>query len=69
LEDPGTGSAAADLGLYLADRIGPIELEILQGVEMGRQCRLFVKGAEDEVRVGGRCELVFKGRLERLPEV
>ena len=68
-EDPGTGSAAADLGLYLADRIGPIDIEILQGVEMGKPCRIFVKAAEDEVRVGGRCELVFKGRLETLPDV
>jgi trans-2,3-dihydro-3-hydroxyanthranilate isomerase len=67
-EDPGTGSAAADLGIYLADRLGPVDIEVLQGVEMGRPCRLFVKAAEDEVRVGGRCELVFKARLERLPE-
>jgi trans-2,3-dihydro-3-hydroxyanthranilate isomerase len=66
-EDPGTGSAAAALGLYLADRIGDIDFEIEQGVELGRPCRIDVTGREGSVRVGGRCELVLEGDLRRLP--
>jgi trans-2,3-dihydro-3-hydroxyanthranilate isomerase len=66
-EDPGTGSAAASLGLYLADRIGDIDFEIEQGVELGRPCRIDVSGREGSVRVGGRCELVLEGDLRHLP--
>jgi trans-2,3-dihydro-3-hydroxyanthranilate isomerase len=66
-EDPGTGSAAAALGLYLADRIGDIDFEIEQGVELGRPCRIDVTGREETVRVGGRCELVLEGELSHLP--
>lgn len=66
-EDPATGSAAACLGVYLADRLGPIELSIEQGVEMGRPSRMVVSAGEGSVRVGGRCELLSSGKLERLP--
>jgi trans-2,3-dihydro-3-hydroxyanthranilate isomerase len=66
-EDPGTGMAAAALGVFLADRVGDIELEVLQGVEMGRPCRISVAGAGSTVRVGGRCEPVLTGRLDELP--
>lgn len=66
-EDPATGSAAAGLGLYLADRVGPVEAEIRQGVEIGRPSQLFVEATDGEVRVGGRCELILRGRLEALP--
>lgn len=66
-EDPGTGSAAAALGLYLADRIGPIGFEVIQGVEISRPSRIFVKAEKDTVEVGGKCHLVLSGRLERLP--
>ena len=66
-EDPGTGSAAAALGLYLADRIDDIDFEIEQGVELGRPCRIYVVGREGSVRVGGRCALVLEGDLRRLP--
>jgi trans-2,3-dihydro-3-hydroxyanthranilate isomerase len=67
-EDPGTGSAAAALGLYLSDRIDDIEFELVQGVEMGRPCRIAVAGAGgDTVEVGGRCEQIFTGTLEKLP--
>jgi trans-2,3-dihydro-3-hydroxyanthranilate isomerase len=65
--DPGTGSAAAALGLYLADRIDDIDFEIEQGVELGRPCRIDVSGREGSVRVGGRCELVLEGDLRHLP--
>lgn len=66
-EDPGTGMAAAALGLFLADRVGDLEFDLLQGVEMGRPCRMLVAGAGSTVRVGGRCEPILTGRLERLP--
>lgn len=67
LEDPGTGMAAAALGIFLADRVGDVELEVLQGVEMGRPCRMAVAGSGTTVRVGGRCEPIFTGHLDELP--
>lgn len=67
VEDPGTGSAAAALGLYLASRIGDIDFDIEQGVELGRPCHIHVSGREATVRVGGRCELVLEGDLRSLP--
>ncbi|MGH2751703.1 MAG: PhzF family phenazine biosynthesis protein [Actinomycetota bacterium] len=66
-EDPATGSAGADLGLYLADRIGPIDVEIVQGVEMGRLSRLFVRAKPGKVQVGGTCHHIFDGALMELP--
>ncbi|KAF2107135.1 hypothetical protein BDV96DRAFT_653983 [Lophiotrema nucula] len=48
-EDPGTGSASSALCSYLALRegpeksSGPFEFHLVQGVEMGRRCDLFVK--------------------------
>lgn len=66
-EDPATGSAAAGLGIYLADRVGAIELKVLQGVEMGRPSTIGMRAAPGEVSIGGRCELIFAGRLETLP--
>ena len=66
-EDPATGSAAAALGLLLAARLGPIELEVAQGVEMARPSRIALDARPERVRVGGRCYLALTGRLERLP--
>ena len=66
-EDPATGSAAAGLGIYLADRIGAIDLDVHQGVEMGRPSRLGLRATAGEASIGGRCELIFTGRLETLP--
>lgn len=66
-EDPATGSAAAALGVYLAARVGDIEAEIAQGIEMGRPSRIFLKARSEGVQVGGRCELVLTGTLDRLP--
>jgi trans-2,3-dihydro-3-hydroxyanthranilate isomerase len=66
-EDPGTGSAAASLGLYLSDRVGDIDLEIIQGIEMKRPCHIGMRVRGGTVEVGGRCELIFAGRLEVLP--
>jgi trans-2,3-dihydro-3-hydroxyanthranilate isomerase len=66
-EDPATGSACAGLGLYLEPRVGPVDVEVHQGIEMGRPSLLFLKASEGVVRVGGRCHPVLKGRLEALP--
>lgn len=66
-EDPATGSAAACLGVYLASRVGPIDLEVQQGIEMGRGSRMQIKAGEDEVQIGGRCELIFEASLKTVP--
>jgi trans-2,3-dihydro-3-hydroxyanthranilate isomerase len=73
-EDPATGSAAGPLAVHLArhGRIGfGEEIEILQGVELGRPSRLFarVDGAADRierVRVGGSAVIVARGEF-RIP--
>lgn len=68
-EDPATGMAAAALGILLAERLGDIDFEIAQGVEMGRASRIFVRGrSAGTVEVGGRSELVLTGRVDVLPQ-
>ena len=69
-EDPATGSAAGPLALHLA-RHGRIafgdEIEIRQGVEVGRPSTLFaVARSETEVEVGGSAVVVARGEF-RLP--
>src|ERR1700716_2309300 len=68
-EDPATGSAAGPLALHLA-RHGRIafgeEIEIVQGVEIGRHSTLFarVEGSADHVTritVGGSAVIVARG--------
>jgi trans-2,3-dihydro-3-hydroxyanthranilate isomerase len=66
-EDPATGSGVADLGVYLADRVGPMDAEIVQGVEMGRLSRLLMRASPGKVSVGGACHHVFNGSLAELP--
>ena len=66
-EDPATGSAAAALGLYLAERVGSIDAEVEQGIEMGRPSRISLRAESKTVRVGGRCAHVFDGRLRAFP--
>jgi trans-2,3-dihydro-3-hydroxyanthranilate isomerase len=75
-EDPATGSAAGPLAVHLA-RHGRIafgeEIEITQGVEIGRPSKLFavVHGSADEierVEVGGSAVTVAHGEF-RLREV
>ena len=70
-EDPATGSAAGPLALHLA-RHGRIafgdEIEISQGVEVGRPSKLFarVDGSADDVQrveVGGSTVTVARGEL------
>ena len=73
-EDPATGSAAGPLALHLA-RHGRIafgdEIEITQGVEIGRPSTLYarVEGSADaveRVEVGGSAVIVARGEF-RLP--
>lgn len=70
-EDPATGSAAGPLALHLA-RHGRIafgdEIEIVQGVEIGRRSTLFarVEGSADAVErieVGGSTVVVARGEF------
>jgi trans-2,3-dihydro-3-hydroxyanthranilate isomerase len=73
-EDPATGSAAGPLALHLA-RHGRIafgdEIEIAQGVEIGRHSTLFARvdgnaDAVDRIEVGGSAVVVARGEF-RLP--
>ena len=66
-EDPATGSAAVGLGLYLADRLGDIEVEVAQGLQIGRPSRILMRATKGRVTIGGRCVKVFEGRLSSLP--
>lgn len=66
-EDPATGSAAAALGLYLAERIGPIDVTVLQGIEIDRPSRLHLQAQPETVRIGGDCKLILEGTLAVLP--
>jgi len=71
-EDPATGSAAGPLALHLArhGRIGfGDEIEISQGIEVGRPSTLYarVDGSADEVErveVGGAAVTVARGELK-----
>jgi trans-2,3-dihydro-3-hydroxyanthranilate isomerase len=73
-EDPATGSAAGPLAVHLA-RHGRIafgdEIEITQGVEIGRPSKLYARAvgsadALERVEVGGSAVLVARGEF-RLP--
>jgi trans-2,3-dihydro-3-hydroxyanthranilate isomerase len=66
-EDPATGSAAGPLALHLA-RHGRIEfgteIEIVQGVEIGRRSVLYARAERDErVEVGGAAVVVARGEF------
>lgn len=71
-EDPATGSAAAALAGWLAQRSveesGRLKWEIRQGEEIGRPSRIFLEADIDRraptaVRVGGASVMVCDGRL------
>lgn len=66
-EDPATGSACAALGVYLADRVGEVDLQVTQGVEMGRRSVMRMHASTGRVSIGGACALIFKGVLQSLP--
>jgi PhzF family phenazine biosynthesis protein len=65
-EDPGTGSACANLGgwlLHTGHRL-PARILVEQGVEMQRPCRLLLDVSTDgKVRVGGRVTEVATGTV------
>jgi trans-2,3-dihydro-3-hydroxyanthranilate isomerase len=66
-EDPATGSAAGPLALHLA-RHGRIEfgeeIEIHQGVEIGRPSTLYaVARSPEEIEVGGSAVIVARGEF------
>jgi trans-2,3-dihydro-3-hydroxyanthranilate isomerase len=72
-EDPATGSAAAALGGYLAERSGrehgTLEWVAEQGIEMGRPSLLYVEadragGSTSAIRVGGRAVEVSQGTMQ-----
>ena len=68
-EDPATGSAAAALGAYLSAINGQAqELEITQGIEMGRPSQIFVSttmkgGQPASVTVRGSAVKTMQGRF------
>ncbi len=66
-EDPATGSAAGPLALHLArhGRIGfGAEIEIRQGVELGRPSTLYaVARSPEEIEVGGSAVVVARGEF------
>ena len=68
-EDPGTGSVASALGYYLNENNSKEKRIIIeQGYEMKRPRNIIVEiddveGRTNEIRVGGRVRLVFKGTL------
>jgi trans-2,3-dihydro-3-hydroxyanthranilate isomerase len=73
LEDPATGSASAALAAYLVHldpcRDSEREIEIEQGVEMGRRSMINLQvrksaGCIDSVRILGRCVPVMRGMIE-----
>ena len=70
-EDPATGSAAGPLAIHLA-RHGRIafgdEIEIVQGVEIGRRSLLFARvdgsiDAVERIEVGGSAVVVARGEF------
>ena len=64
-EDPATGSASAALAAFLAHLEGAenADFVIEQGVEMGRPSRLELSVRGAEVRVGGPCVPMMRGKL------
>ena len=65
-EDPGTGSVASALGYYLYEKNSKEKSIIIeQGYEITRPSNIFVEidGRTNEIRIGGRVKLVFKGTL------
>ncbi|TQV80479.1 PhzF family phenazine biosynthesis protein [Denitrobaculum tricleocarpae] len=71
-EDPATGSASAALGAYLAtldpQADGVIEIDIAQGVEMGRPSKIGLRvikegGRAVEVKISGHCVQIMQGLL------
>ena len=69
VEDPGTGSACANLGGYLlaTGGKGPLAWTLRQGDQVGRPCVLrLTLGADGAIQVGGRVIEIGRGEI-RLP--
>jgi len=65
-EDPGTGSACANLGGWLvaSGHALPAEYEVDQGEAVGRPCRLrLAVGGSGDIRVGGRVVELGRGTI------
>jgi trans-2,3-dihydro-3-hydroxyanthranilate isomerase len=65
-EDPATGSAAGPVSAYLHERAGIDEVEIAQGVAIGRPSVLRTRWESDRPRVGGEVVVLAEG-LVHLP--
>jgi PhzF family phenazine biosynthesis protein len=69
-EDPGTGSACANLGGYLLSRgeALPLQLTLSQGAQINKACRLTLTiDAARQIYVGGRVIELGRGEIQ-LPE-
>jgi PhzF family phenazine biosynthesis protein len=67
LEDPGTGSACANLGGWLLATGAslPVRLDVHQGDQVGRPCRLGLEVTSDRrIRVSGRVVEIARGVVE-----
>lgn len=68
-EDPGTGSAAANLGGWLIATghagalAGPLRWKLSQGALTGRPCELYLSVEEERISVGGRVVLRGEGKI------
>ena len=64
-EDPGTGSACANLGAWwlLAEGDKPLTARVRQGAAVNRPCLLTLKVARGQVEVGGNVIPIGKGEL------
>ncbi|MQQ99977.1 PhzF family phenazine biosynthesis protein [Glaciimonas soli] len=66
-EDPGTGSACANLGGWMiaTGRELPQQCEVHQGAAIHRPCRLLLNVAENQqIKVGGRVNELGRGSME-----
>lgn len=66
-EDPGTGSACANLGGWWQNqgRDLPISMRIAQGAQVRRPCQLYLDVATDKsIRVGGKVIEIAQGQLQ-----
>lgn len=66
-EDPGTGSACANLGGWLigTGRPTPVDFSVNQGEAIGRPCRLLLNVMQNqEIRVGGRVIEIGRGSVD-----
>lgn len=66
-EDPGTGSACANLGAWLAHRRDKtaISVRVTQGEKMGRLCRLWLNvDAHKRIEVGGQVIEIGRGEVD-----